>query len=92
MERTDMNNSVVQKNNVTYLHIGDWYIGVHLINNGELVIFADHDQGKVHEYEIATEDDNQWGKILRVDLPRQLWDVSRQRNTLRSRVRVEVTP
>lgn len=85
-----MNNAVIHNGNSTYVRIDDWYIGIHVVSNTELVIYADHNHGKVTDDHADTEDDNQWGKLLRVDSPRRKWFPSPNRRTMRNRVHVEV--
>jgi hypothetical protein len=86
-----MNNSVVQENGRTYLHIDDWYIGVHLDRNGDLMLFIDHQDGKVVDYnEVIAEDEFQWGKAFYVSRTRLQVDHLPQRKTLRNKIRVEV--
>jgi hypothetical protein len=88
-----MNNNIIQKNDTTYMHIDDWYIGVHLDRNGDLMIFLDHEDGKVVDYnEVIAEDDYQWGKAFHVVRATRPADpLPLRRTLLRSRVRVEVT-
>lgn len=87
-----MNNSVIQQNDVTYLHIDDWYVGIHLDRNGDLLLFLDHEDGKVVDYnESIAEDEFQWGKAFYVSKPHRPADPLPIRKTLRHKIRVEVT-
>lgn len=88
-----MNNSVIQQNNVTYLHIDDWYVGIHIDRHGDLLVFIDNEDGKVVDYnESISEDEFQWGKAFYVSKSHRSADPLPLRKTLRSKVRVEVTP
>jgi hypothetical protein len=75
------------------MHIDDWYIGVHLDRNGDLMVFIDHEDGKVVEYnEVIAEDDTQWGQGFHVVRATRPTNPPTPRTTmLRSRVHVEVT-
>lgn len=88
-----MNNSVIQQNGTTYLHMGDWYVGIHIDRHGDLLVFIDHEDGKVVEYnEVIAEDEFQWGKSFYVSKAHRPADPLPLRKTLHSKVRVEVTP
>lgn len=63
-----MNNSIVQHDGRSYIHIGNWYIGIHVNGNNDLLLFIDNEDGKVVEYDMdIAEDDDQWGKAFHVD-------------------------
>ena len=86
-----MKNSVIQENGRTYLHIDDWYLGIHLDRNGDILVFIDHEDGKVVDYnEVIAEDEFQWGKAFYVSRTNRPADHLPLRKTLRSKVRVEV--
>lgn len=85
-----MNNSVIQNGDHTFIRIDEWYIGIHIVNEHEIVIFADHNAGKVVEDVAHTEDEYQWGKTLYVESKR--WFRPRGRRTLFNRVRVFTPP
>ena len=88
-----MNNNIVQRDGTTYIHMGDWYVGVHIDHTGDLLLFIDHEQGKVVEYEdVVAEDDMQWGKAFHVSPPVRLSRAPLPSlHTLHSKVKVEVT-
>ena len=68
-----MNNNIVQRDGTSYLHMDDWYVGIHIDHAGNLLLFIDHEQGKVVEYEdVVAEDDMQWGKAFHVSPPVRL--------------------
>lgn len=47
------NNRAIQTSNSSYIQLGDWYIGIHMEDNGELSIHVDNDNGMVMEREDA---------------------------------------
>lgn len=85
------NNSVVQQDGTTYIHVNDWYIGIHTDGKGDLLVFLDHENGKVVEYnEVIVEDEFQWGKAFHATSSPRRTPLPRMR-TLRGTVKVEVT-
>lgn len=85
-----MNNTVVQRNNVSYINMGNWYIGIHYNNNNELCIFVDHNEGAVESDEIKiAEDESQWAVRLH-RVPARDERMVGGATTLRRSVRVRV--
>ena len=87
-----MNNNITQTDGKSYINIDDWYIGIHLDINGDLLVFIDHKDGKVVDYnEVITEDEFQWGKAFYVSKTHRPANPLPIRKTLRNTIKVEVT-
>lgn len=85
-----MRNTVVQRDGVSYINMGNWYIGIHYSHDGEVLIYADHDYGAVESFETPTEDGDQWGVRLSLRGYKDKTRRSSNITTLRRNVRVEV--
>lgn len=85
-----MKNTVVQRDGVSYINMGNWFIGIHYSHDGEVLIYADHEHGSVESFETSTEDDDQWGVRLSLRGYKDKTRNSSNSTTLRRRLRVHV--
>lgn len=90
-----MNNSVRQTSNKSLIHMGDWYVGLYVDDDGRLSVYIDHDKGMVVSYnydrELA-EDDYQWAQLFyskELD-PKTEHDRISTKNYLRRKMSVKV--
>jgi hypothetical protein len=79
-----MNNRVYQSDGTTILNIGDWHIGIYVLDDGDLCVYIDSDVGNVLQYdEDIAQDERQWGRRFTPENKIRTANPLRRRMTLR---------